>query len=343
MESIQKKRVEWIDICKALTMLAMVFCHVDLEIPGSCKAVDQFVHYWHMPLFFVLSGVVFSTGKYCGWENFGKFFKSRVKSLIVPLLVFGVICGVYNYFMFFSEKGYTWANIFDSILHPNQKIRIYSFQWFLMCLFITETAFTAIYNLVKGKTWAVVAICLAILFGGRWMLLSTGVRLPLTLDSVIYAIPMFMMGVVLRDFFMNKRPLKHPVLQIVGLGLLIALFFWDPGKMNIRQCRYEPFWVYFVGMAATALVIMLIREQEHWITKLKVYPGIKWLGANTLAILVLNGSVRKSLGLGAIKIDNVWVLAEIQFLLTIFVIVIIYLLTLLIKRYAPWMLGKSKK
>lgn len=336
------KRIEWIDICKAIAIFAMVFCHVGLEMPQRCKAVDEFVHYWHMPIFFILSGLVFNTVKYCGWSHFGDLAKSRVKQLLVPLFSFWVICGVYNFFVVFPDKEFSFGDMLQNLMYPNRVMWLYSIQWFLLALFTTEIISAAFFNIARGGLPAFLGICAVYLVGGHVLLKLTGVKLPFALDVTFYSVPMFGTGVALKNFLMKKRPLKHPLAQIAALGVLFGLYFLQPGKLNVRLCRYEPFWMYFLGLAVTVMVIMLIREQEWWIVKLKGYKVWKWLGTNTLAILVLNGSVRKTLPLGLLKFDNMFLTFIAQAAASAVLIAIVWLITIPIKRWAPVLLGKSR-
>lgn len=53
---IAKKRVAWIDGVKSIGILAMIAGH----IWPSGTLFDKFIHVWHMPIFFFLSGYLFS-------------------------------------------------------------------------------------------------------------------------------------------------------------------------------------------------------------------------------------------------------------------------------------------
>ena len=40
------KRIEWIDICKGIGILAMICGHIGLP-----HILDKYIHAWHMPIF----------------------------------------------------------------------------------------------------------------------------------------------------------------------------------------------------------------------------------------------------------------------------------------------------
>ena len=50
-------RIGWIDTAKGIGLLCVILGHLSIPL------VDAWVYFFHMPLFFFLSGVVFSGGK----------------------------------------------------------------------------------------------------------------------------------------------------------------------------------------------------------------------------------------------------------------------------------------
>ena len=92
-----QQRIEYIDICKALAIFAMVFCHIGLRLSSSNADLARWIHLWHMPIFFILSGLVLNPLKWLGWNKYQKFAVSRFKSILIPYLFWGFICNCYLY------------------------------------------------------------------------------------------------------------------------------------------------------------------------------------------------------------------------------------------------------
>lgn len=69
-----KNRIEWIDTAKGLGLIFVILGH--LHTPY----ISSWVYLFHMPLFFFLSGVTFSGGKY----TFKQFIVKRLKTLVIP-------------------------------------------------------------------------------------------------------------------------------------------------------------------------------------------------------------------------------------------------------------------
>ena len=76
------KRVEWIDIAKGYGILFVIIGHLYLQDSFLTTQIYTF----HMPLFFFLSGYVFSAKKY----NFNEFIKRKAKTILVPYFALGV-------------------------------------------------------------------------------------------------------------------------------------------------------------------------------------------------------------------------------------------------------------
>ena len=83
---MEKKRVLWLDIAKALGILVVLLVHTG----KSFGPVSFFGGMFYMPIFFILAGMTF---RYKPEERFGSFVKKKAKRLLVPY--FG-----YNLFLF---------------------------------------------------------------------------------------------------------------------------------------------------------------------------------------------------------------------------------------------------
>lgn len=129
-------RIHWIDYAKALGIVLVVLGHVLIgfkyaaiaKVPVAAEAVIYFIYTFHMPLFFLLSGVVFPISKD---KSFQGFLKSSLINIFVPYLIWNFIFALLknvspspvNVPVGLSDIPYV-------ILHPVQHF------WFLPYLFI---------------------------------------------------------------------------------------------------------------------------------------------------------------------------------------------------------------
>ena len=72
-------RIGWIDAAKGIGLLCVILGHLHIPL------VDTWVYFFHMPLFFFLSGCVFSGGKY----DFKTFISKKLRSLVIPYFTLG--------------------------------------------------------------------------------------------------------------------------------------------------------------------------------------------------------------------------------------------------------------
>ncbi len=82
MERTKTNRYEILDIMKGFAMLMTIFCYAEQRAMGNIctnAIIWQLVHWWHMPLFFILSGFFAANSPKLG--TFG-FIKSKFHRLI---------------------------------------------------------------------------------------------------------------------------------------------------------------------------------------------------------------------------------------------------------------------
>ncbi|MED4043730.1 acyltransferase family protein [Priestia aryabhattai] len=110
-----KKRSAEIDMIRGLTIALVVVGHA-----GIPDALNDILRTFRMPLFFLVSGYIFSMAKY--EFNFKGLVKSRFWSLIVPYFI---VC-FFSYFIWLlsnfageKESGWIWYNPILGALYGN--------------------------------------------------------------------------------------------------------------------------------------------------------------------------------------------------------------------------------
>lgn len=81
-----KERFLFIDILKGISILLVAYGHI---IPGAIPSFTEYAGIFRMPLFFFVSGVLFSNERYK--NNFKDFIYKRYKGLVIPYLYFSAI------------------------------------------------------------------------------------------------------------------------------------------------------------------------------------------------------------------------------------------------------------
>lgn len=335
------RRIEYIDICKALAIFAMVFCHVGLRLEHSDSELSRYIHLWHMPIFFILSGLVLNSNKWLGWSKFKQFVVSRSKSILLPYLFWGGICNIYLFIVTNYVKTDLkimslhdlWATSFDFTLDT-----ISGFGWFLPAMFLTELLFVVISNcLGTQKKMFLLYIIFAMLgmrYGDMFIM-----QVPLAIDVLPFTLGFFALGYLFRNQIMSFQ-YKNISVSILIL-LFILCWYFLPFGANIRVSKYHPIYIcWFLCMILSLSIIEIIKHYEYIIVNNKLFKHISFLGKNTLLIYLLHLEIIRILPIKSMQIESVIISTVIQFLLTL---CILYLLSFIIKfinRYMKWSLGR---
>lgn len=283
-------RIKWIDYCKAIAIIAMIYDHVALVVPFRSAQLGEFIHLWHMPIFFFLSGVVLNEEKYLKWGNFKLFLKSRIMTLLIPYVLFGVIYMSLSFLCinilgFSGNKvplesrlsGFIWNN------NPGYEAGMY---WFLTSLFFTELIFVLLVNILT-KRIAVICSLLLILIVGFIKIEYFGVTLPLTLDTIPFTILVFSVGFFSKNIILNFHPNKTIKIASIFFLIISYLLAGSMFRMNIRTSTYSPYWILGLSIFIVLAIILLIKS-----VKSKKYSYISrmfiLIGKNTLLLYCLN-------------------------------------------------------
>ncbi len=111
------KRLEWIDIAKGIAIILVVLGHAT-----GASIMGKYIYSFHMPLFFIISGMCFSKGKY----DFPTFLQKRFKQLFLPSIYLTVVSII---LMKLAHHAYDLSELLKGL--P-------SGLWFLPVLFFVE-------------------------------------------------------------------------------------------------------------------------------------------------------------------------------------------------------------
>ena len=222
-----KKRVDWIDIAKGFAIFAIVLGHTLYPCP-----VRFYLSSFHVPIFFFLSGVLFSSGNL----NFKKFFNKKIK-LMIAYYVFAIISIIIFIFMgkFASQSleknvsNFSFIDNFVGMLYGNGKNGLMKWNlplWFLPCLFITSIIFFFVEKFfIKKKklsTYIIIAISFAILGYINTYYLKI-FYLPLGIETAINMLPFFICGLIFKKFFYSTNVLLYKNIYIMLLGIVFII------------------------------------------------------------------------------------------------------------------------
>ena len=337
----KKKRVEYIDIAKGLSIFFVILGHAANNFDEPFYRVLFYT--FHMPLFFMLSGILMKPKNSYGLKDWKDIIRKNLLVLIVPYFIWGLLYSQFSYvnlgrIVYGSWKSLTNAGTLTSL-------------WYIPCLFLVRLevhALFAIYKKIKVDTRILAAISAAISFviGFAFPYIETPGYV-WCFDVSFIALGFVLMGYAMKDIFKKVSEWSWYWL-LLGLVtsvvcLLVGTVFRREELDLVLMCGSiygDTFWFFWNALAGSAatLFIAFISAQRN-VFRLKEL--IKYIGQNTFAIYILHKPILQKLilgffGLFGFDAYDFWIVA----IASLITLVICCWLTRLIEKYIPQLLGK---
>ena len=330
--SVEKRRVDSVDILRAIGILLMVMGHV-----GFGGVFDRYIHSFHMPVFFLISGFLFNSKSSV---SLGKIVLNRAKRLLIPYVFYAVLN--YIFWLVLKKEGIVWyVPLLRAVTYNTQGLPICGALWFLTAMFLAETYYILFDRIIKNSI-ARTIIVISISVIASFLQTNTSVRLPLTIDTAVVCMGFLELGRVLKNVDRSKIATaikrKKSVLLLLGLLLLVgnaALSFVND-YVNIKSgwFGFVPlFWINALIGSAAYLVMAIwfdsIAKESNILKKMLVNIGRKsmiFLGFNQLVILLFS----KAYALPELP-QNIYIKGAVIFIATTATLYLISFLVGLIK------------
>ncbi len=296
-----KTRFDDIDILRGLGIIIMVMGHV-----GFSGIFDVWIHTYHMPLFFVISGFFFRKR-----EEFStkELVLKKAKSLLIPYLFFGIFHYILWLFVFIEPEYNVWEPILRLFSFNTEHLPIAGALWFFTALFFCEIFYNLIVYSVKNENITTIIILLLSLVMSLITTL-TNFRLPLTTDIAISCLVYYHTGRYLRVFIdklsIREKCKTHYIqtfLISVGLMAINVILTFCNGYVNIKMGWHAIIpltWLNaFIGIASLYLFSIFIDKKMGIISKAFSFIGrnsIVYLCLNQLVIMILTIFIGEPIG-----------------------------------------------
>jgi len=233
------KREDYIDFAKGIGILIVVLGHASLVgLP-----VHFFIYSFHMPLFFVITGMLTAVTKAYD-RPFKSVFLSRLRTIMLPYLIFSVIYTLIDYLELKLAPTDTKAFYFPLNIKDSLTLVGSGPLWFLPTLFISECIYIFLIRKKGFKIGNIIALVSAALGFAALCFIRTPYMDSRTLDdsrfllldpafvivrSIICLIFLAFGALLYRGFELLKERthLKYPrILQaVLGVLLMTVTFF----------------------------------------------------------------------------------------------------------------------
>lgn len=233
-------RINWIDELKGFILIIVCLQHTHINIPFIGGNLIVICQAFHMPAFFFLSGILFSTYRY---PNFISYIKRKTKTLLVPYILLSLLFSFLDPRLYdpslMKRMGYFSLNIcssFDFLIEEFISIFYHGFPitigplWFVLTLFFVCILFFIIHYTLKGNNKGIIIYATFCLITG-WILNLYGLILPYRFSTVFTASFFFTLGYLTRNkvrYIIKITPIRLGVIII----FLIPIYFY---AININE------------------------------------------------------------------------------------------------------------
>lgn len=271
---ITNKRVDWVDVAKGIGMICVILAHVEeqyLKMP---------LYTFHMPLFFFLSGYLFSIK-----SSFKEFLISKCRRILVPYFCLGGILILFDiYWNGRNSFNQTWYNKEYAMYDITQLFvqKRFLTLWFIACLFWLSLLFYVLVRFIKKEVIRA-AVVILLTAAGLCYYYFDGTAWFWNMDVCFTALPFFYVGFLCRKTdFINQKILGNrykPLLFVgfIGINVICAVLNLKISgqylEMFYNQYAVAP--LTYIGAFAGIFAVIILAELCNW------FP-LRYIGINSM-------------------------------------------------------------
>lgn len=289
------KRITYLDMAKGVGIVLMVAGH----LIGSVQTIDykpyfspayQFIASFHMPLFFIISGILL-------WitreeeKEMAFIFRRKAKTLLLPYTTFSLTYIVINIWTcIFSPDLLQFSDLWKFLIY-SVTFRGVSVLWFLPTLFFGELLFLWCRKRMSGgRLTALFTVTAFLVFFFsplfQWegwedglLLMTVGALLQTAARSLL-SCTFLLIGYDLAGL-LQKREKKSAAGFLLGAGLLAAdgILCFQNGSVDLNYMVFDNFLLYMICACAGSFGVILVCKNMYRSRLLLFY------GTNSLVIM----------------------------------------------------------
>lgn len=230
----------WVNVAKTFALILVVVGH-----PVSYTVYSKYIYWFHMPVFFLLSGYLFKPPD--GWPSLRTWLSKRSREILVPycsyLVLVTLVRYVYVYrYLHTLEASFIWKDLHDVLWGGRLIGGYYTVFWFFTCLFATQILFALINLLFRDSRLIIAAVAVAYLLAHAesWLMIAHPVMVPWNLDVALMAVSYYAIG-----YFTKKSLADIPwwvtLAAAAASALLITADYrgWIGYVLNLKYVIYN--------------------------------------------------------------------------------------------------------
>ncbi len=238
---------EWIFLAKGIGILLVVIGHYySNTAPAYWNGVVDIIYKFHMPLFFILSGLLFNPTKY----SYHQLILNKLKRLLYPFVSIALIFFLIKYsaaHFVDLDHPVSWSSIVNLALNP-----VHSYMpllWFVYTLFFMFLIYPLLLKIFRNN---ILIISILIIINSLGSFGLQGMNL------VILYSPFFLVGIIMRENPNFQLTINKPVTLLVLPMFFFSLFYF------FHSNETTPYVIRFLlGVSGSFVIIGL----SKWIAK----------------------------------------------------------------------------
>lgn len=311
---MNNSRESYIDVVRGLAIILVVLGHLGIPI-----TINSFIYGFHMPLFFLLSGYLYTASKWADTPFF-QFARLKARAYLLPYVLFGSINLVTNFFMeymqlpsadlFAATKSHLrWLILSNDIYGSTPNCEA---LWFLPCFFFASLGFYIIKKqsafkrsvlfillcamqlfFIWGKfqlPWHLNILPVCILFMSIGQLFQVQKLLELPAYAFGIAVVLGISGIILNhtDFDLNHMSIGNIPLALcgsVGMGyaILYACHRWFSRSRLLELYGRSTLLIMGLHMLLSSVILLVLNR----IPLFAAYGYHWWINAILVLLLLI--------------------------------------------------------
>lgn len=241
IDNRKQSRDNSVDIAKGIGIILVLWGHTF----SACPILQQ-ICYFHMPLFFMLSGF------FMKYENIWLVLYKKIRTILIPFLFFYLACVLIKECLYYHQNG-----IFNMQLSFFSTKQINYPLWFLICLFFSEIIYQIL--LYKSTLWKGHFVISMVLLSAfiSYVLYIEGVTIKLWISQSLLVLPFMHIGHLYKKYINKIKKYYGLLLILMSLFFLIGIIFEVKTDIADLKISMNPILFYLPAFGGAGLTIIL--------------------------------------------------------------------------------------
>lgn len=283
-------RLGYMDIFRGIGIILMVMGHV-----GFGNTFDYFIHAFHMPMFFFISGFFFVSMPEEELKTMD-FIIKKCKTLLIPYCFWGIFHYIsINTARYIVRGGVETESLCHLCFINTEGLPIAGALWFLTALFFANIIYFLLDRYIGNNMIKTILVIFLSLFGHVAAKFFT-YRLPYALDASLVSLGLFHIAYIFKQHMNDSNIIKlfslNKLFWTIS-GIIVTVLIFINGYIGVRSGKYAIvplFWINAIGAIILGINFskyLFDMEKKGKFFRFLIHELI-YIGKNSMIYVVLN-------------------------------------------------------